>query len=586
MLSALGGNFMKKNAFLLCLAAIAAYAQTVGLKDVYADYFPIGTCYPSNQTNNTELRDVILREFNSITHENELKPDATMVQTGSTDEDIKVQLRDGAKYVMQFCVTNGIPLRGHTLVWHRQTPDWFFYANMQSGSQSSLATKEVMLKRLDSYIKNIFALINQEFPTLNLYAYDVVNEIFRDNGNHREAGFGDSEKSPWVSVFGDNSFADSAFVYARKYAPAGCKLFYNDYNEYHPDGKMAAIVTMATRLKEQGVLDGIGMQSHLSTNWPSATQYKTALTNFLATGSEVHVTELDITIDTEKGHDEAKQAEVYEGIFKILRDAKDEGKKVTSVSVWGVRDDLSWRNNGSPLLFTQNYTKKPAYNSVVSVITSKGICEYQSSFCNGIEFANVQGNSTAVPVAGDCLFIGDFERIQPTLNSTVSINGLSNTCGNSWGDCSWNDVPPQKDGGYYVYVREGTINSPDGWLDVVAKAKPSCNTAVGDPSSSSGGGNSSSSGSGNGASSSSDGSSPIRMLSSIPNAAFQIRAMSDGSLLIDAGSQKTVEVYDIKGNKVVAFNVLRGLQKVNLSLPSGVYFAKAQGLKVTKFMLK
>jgi len=362
----------------LPLAGQSAYAQQSekGLKDIYANYFRIGTCYPYQQISDQALRNTILREFNSLTHENDLKPEATMVQNGSTDNDIKVQLNSNARAVMAVCTTNNIPLRGHTLVWHQQMPNWFFYQNMQSGS-GSLATAAVMNQRMKSYIENIFNLIKTDFPSLNLYAYDVVNEMFLDNGKPREAGdpSTNSDQSTWVKIYGNNSFADSAFVYARTYAPEGCKLFYNDFNEYHPDGKRDSIAAFYNRLKEKkvngkSVIDGIGMQSHLSTGWPDIGTYKSALTKFIGTGAEIHVTELDLTI--ESGSDEAAQAEKYKAVFQALKEAKEEGANITSVSVWGVIDEWSWRNSKNPLLLkTQSYTKKPAYNQVAALIPAK-----------------------------------------------------------------------------------------------------------------------------------------------------------------------------------------------------------------------
>jgi len=361
----------------LPLTGQSAYAQQSekGLKDIYANYFRIGTCYPYQQISDQALRNVILREFNSITHENDLKPEATMVQNGSTDNDIKVQLNANARTVMAVCTTNNIPLRGHTLVWHQQMPNWFFYANMQNGS-GSLATAAVMNQRMESYIKNIFNLIKTDFPSLNLYAYDVVNEMFLDNGKPRDAGdpSPNSDQSTWVKIYGSNSFADSAFVYARKYAPEGCKLFYNDFNEYHPDGKRDSIVAFYNRLKEKkvngkSVIDGIGMQSHLSTGWPDIGTYKSALTRFVGTGAEIHITELDLTI--EDGSNETAQAVKYKDVFDALKGAKEEGANITSVSVWGVRDDLSWRNSKNPLLFKQGNAKKPAYDSVAALIPLK-----------------------------------------------------------------------------------------------------------------------------------------------------------------------------------------------------------------------
>ncbi len=105
------------------------------------------------------------------------------------------------------------------------------------------------------------------------------------------------------------------------------------------------------------------------------------------------------------------------------------------------------------------------------------ICgEYQPSFCGGMDYASVLDNSTAIPSTGECLFIEDFGEIQPALSSTVSINGEENTCGEAWADCDYNTKPDAKDGGYYVYVKTGTINSyqNNGWQDIVAKAKPDC----------------------------------------------------------------------------------------------------------------
>jgi len=114
------------------------------------------------------------------------------------------------------------------------------------------------------------------------------------------------------------------------------------------------------------------------------------------------------------------------------------------------------------------------------------VCEYRASFCGGLPYSSVLSNSTTMPTTGDCLYIGDFEQIQPWLESTVAINGVENTCGSEWDECPYNDKPGAKDGGYYVYVKTGTINSyeDNGWKDIVAKAKPGC-TPVAESSSSS-----------------------------------------------------------------------------------------------------
>jgi endo-1,4-beta-xylanase len=115
---------------------------------------------------------------------------------------------------------------------------------------------------------------------------------------------------------------------------------------------------------------------------------------------------------------------------------------------------------------------------------SSQVCgEYQTSYCGGLAYSSVPSNSTTIPTTGNCLYIGDFEVIQPALSSTVAINGVENACGSEWDNCDYNNKPPAKDGGYYVYVKTGTINSyqDNGWQGIVAKAKPACTS----PSSSS-----------------------------------------------------------------------------------------------------
>lgn len=158
-------------------------------------------------------------------------------------------------------------MRGHTLVWHSQSPEWVFKEGFNaSGAYVNSATMDA---RMESYIKNLFNAIKTQYPGLNLYAYDVANECVSDDSNRtanyggaREPGYGNG-KSPWVQIYGSNSFVEKAFTYARKYAPEGCDLYYNDYNEYW-DHKRDCIYNMCKSLYEKGLLDGVGMQSHIN----------------------------------------------------------------------------------------------------------------------------------------------------------------------------------------------------------------------------------------------------------------------------------------------------------------------------------
>lgn len=354
---------------------VSAANGDAGLKDMYANYFRVGSVLNSGTVTNSTITAMILKEFNSITHENELKPDATLVQSGSTNTNINVSLNRAAS-VLDFCARNNIGVRGHTLVWHSQTPEWFFKDNFQNNG--GWVSQSVMDQRMESYIKNMFAEIKRQYPSLNLYAYDVVNEAVSDDANRtrsfggaREAGYGNG-KSPWVQVYGDNKFIEKAFTYARKYAPEGCELYYNDYNEYW-DHKRDCMVAMCTSLYNKGLLDGVGMQSHINSDMDGFTgiqTYTTALQKYINIGCDVQITELDIS--TENGKFSAQQqANKYKAIFQAAIDInKNSNKgKVTAICVWGPNDANTWiGSENAPLLFDRNTQPKPAYNTLASLV--------------------------------------------------------------------------------------------------------------------------------------------------------------------------------------------------------------------------
>ena len=324
------------------------------LKNAFEGKFKIGTSVSPNEFNVGS--DFIKKHFNSITPENELKPDFIInqqaCQSQGNNVNTQVVFNSGTQTTLKFCEDNGIPLRGHTFVWYSQTPDWFFRENFNSGG--NYVTSDIMDKRLESFIKNTFDLIARSYPKLEIYAYDVANELFLNDGG----GMRPADNSNWVKIYGDDSFVIKAFTYARKYAPKGCKLFLNDYNEYIP-AKTNDIYNMAMKLKERGIIDGIGMQSHLDVGFPSASLYKTALEKFISSGLEVQITELDITTN-----DFTTQAKLFKEIFQL---AVDNADHITCLTLWGTNDSISWRSSKNPLLFSKGYVPKEAYYAVIEV---------------------------------------------------------------------------------------------------------------------------------------------------------------------------------------------------------------------------
>ncbi|MDR1729397.1 MAG: endo-1,4-beta-xylanase, partial [Prevotellaceae bacterium] len=384
--------------FLVILAGFftAANAQT-GLKDVYANQFRVGNILNNSTVNNAGIKNLILREFNSITMENEMKPDQTMTRQGSTDDNIVASLGNGARNVLKFCEDNNIPVRGHVLVWHGQSPKWFFTSNLTepatpaNTSSVNWATKAQMEKRLKSYINNLFALIKRDYPRLNLYAYDVVNEavdvrngvgVPRGKGYDMDgAGGVDPTKngnSPWVQIYGDNSFIESAFKYAAEarntYFP-NMKLFYNDYNEWDTPKRDYIINQILIPLRDKGYLDGMGMQGHVDCDpgqwaWSRTAVFTEAMDRYAALGIEVHITELDIG---KKNFTLQQQATKYREIFDhaIKVNARERAKGnpgFTAIVVWGPNDANTWRGDDEATLFDKNSQKKDAYNAVFSLV--------------------------------------------------------------------------------------------------------------------------------------------------------------------------------------------------------------------------
>ena len=357
-------------------------ADIPSLSELYKDKFIVGTALTPDDLASQPFMDLVQKHFGeSITVGNQMKPDyvlnkaktlAYFEETG--DDENPVISFSQAKPVLEYARKYGIPVRVHTLVWYSQTPEWFFKEDYDE--KKDYVTPEKMTKRMENYIKSYFETLTALYPDINFYACDVVNEAFQNDGSPRQKGHPSQanqyEASDWVAVYGDNSFIDYAFKFARQYAPEGCKLYYNDFNEYMD--KKKAICEMAERLKKAGTIDGIGMQSHLDVRqsmdaaFPSLGMYESALKDFIATGLDVQITELDVTVQENSGDKYFDvQATYYKGLFDIYEKYSD---KISAVVFWGVTDPKSWRASQNPLIFDKNYMSKPAYKSIVGSRTA------------------------------------------------------------------------------------------------------------------------------------------------------------------------------------------------------------------------
>ena len=335
---------------------IEAVDHMPSLKEIYADRFDFGSAAPARVFGQAQWRDLMKEQFSILTPENEMKPDAVLDVEGSKkllrengDETAVAVHFDSAKPLLDFAKENGMKVHGHVLVWHSQTPEAFFHESYDPSKP--LVTREVMLGRLENYIKGIMEYLDAHYPGV-VVSWDVLNEAIDDGTNWLR-------KSNWLTVVGED-YPNRAFELARKYAPEGTKLYYNDYNTAVP-GKLRGITKLLSSLIPDGNIDGYGFQMHHSTTFPSILQIRTAVETIASLGLRLRVSELDVTVENNSEASFRKQAKVYAEVMKILNDHADQFE---AVQVWGLTDTMSWRANQYPLLLDGSGNPKPAFWAV------------------------------------------------------------------------------------------------------------------------------------------------------------------------------------------------------------------------------
>lgn len=312
------------------------------LKEKYSDYFKVGAAV--NKRTIKSHAQVITQHFNTITCENEMKyvsiaPEENHYNFSASDD------------IMEFARDNHLGVRGHTFVWHNQTPEWVFQG----------MDKKQLLQRVKNHITSLGCRYREE-----IFAWDVVNEAMEDKKDQV------LRRSKWLEILGDN-FMDDIFLLAREVLP-DTELYYNDYNETNPI-KREKIYHTIKGMKERGIpVDGIGMQCHHNVYGPSADELKQTIELYASLGVRLHITEMDVSLFQFEDHSSIvkptaelieKQASTYEKSFKIFREYKD---YIDCVTLWGVADDVTWldhfpaRNRKNwPLLFDEEHNPKEAF---------------------------------------------------------------------------------------------------------------------------------------------------------------------------------------------------------------------------------
>ncbi|MFJ8581110.1 endo-1,4-beta-xylanase [Micromonospora sp. NPDC093277] len=326
--------------------------------------FSVGVAIDSRETVGGAA-ELLTRHFNQITPENHMKPEAWY------DSERNFHPNDQALALMDFARDNDLHVYGHVLVWHSQTPAWFFQDSSGRQLTTSTADQQLLRERLRTHVFNIAKSLSERYgpfgsPTNPLYAFDAVNEVVSDSGEYADG----LRRSEWYRILGE-SFIDLTFQYANEafndvYAAGNSHpvaLFINDYNT-EQSGKQARYRALVQRLLARGVpVDGVGHQFHVSLATP-VSSLEAALQAFKDLPVTQAVTEFDVTTGTPVTQANLiEQGYYYRDAFRIFRAHSDD---LLSVTVWGLTDGRSWRNSsGAPLLFDDNLRAKPAYHGAV-----------------------------------------------------------------------------------------------------------------------------------------------------------------------------------------------------------------------------
>ena len=321
------------------------------------EYLKVGCCMSANQILNTKARQVVKEQFNSVTAENEGKPEQILDQAACqalSDKSQVVITMKPFENIYDWCYRNHIGVRHHTFVWYSQTPAWFFNADYSNNGQQ--ASRDLMLKRMENFIKVTLESINERWPGL-VYAVDVANEALQQT-NIR------SNNNKWYDTIGDNGNGDNfvyyAFKYASKYKEDYQELYYNDYEyDYNTSYCEYALNTLLKKAIAENLIDGVGIQGHIDCDnlTPDIENAKLIKQK----GLKCQITELDLTTSTnDEGYQKQKVA-YKDMVNQILTLNKSGQTDVNALIVWGITDDTSWKRGQDPLLFTSSYKKKPAY---------------------------------------------------------------------------------------------------------------------------------------------------------------------------------------------------------------------------------
>ena len=313
---------------------------------------------PYDPKNPTQYQQILRTQFNSVTPENDMKWDA--IEPAPNVYDFS-----GADAVVNFAEANNMSVRGHTLLWHSQNPQW-----VMDGYKSWTCdqAKEILKDHITTVVGHFAGKI---------YQWDVANEIFHDTWDPQGVTLR-TDQNPFLYACSSDpvGLLEDAFRWAHAADPHAV-LFLNDYAAEGINPKTDAYYDLAKKMLADGVpLGGFGAQGHLDLDYGFDNSLQANFERFAKLGLQVAITEADVRvrvnadgqpIDTA---DEQRQAEEFGKMLQACLNVP----QCTSFTVWQFVDSKSWvpavfPGKGYATPWTSDYTPKAAYSTMLKLLT-------------------------------------------------------------------------------------------------------------------------------------------------------------------------------------------------------------------------
>ncbi len=318
---------------------------------------------------NPDCTAIIKAECGVVVPENELKwqfirPDANSFNFARMDD------------IVLWAQANGIPIRGHTLLWHR--PRWFpnWLNNYDYGANPRAEAERLLTTHIRTVTDRYRGVIT---------SYDVVNEAIDHDTN------GLMETSMSRAMGSAEAVLDLAFHTARQQLPTA-DLVYNDYMSWEPDhaAHCADVLRLLEGFRKRNVpVDTLGIQSHIEIySIDPATgvgpyrerEWRAFLDEAVAMGYKLLISEFDVKDKALPGDiatRDAKVADYARRYFDVMLDYAELG----DILAWGMVDRFSWLQGFAPrddglevrcCPYDSNYRPKPLREAIAASFAAAG----------------------------------------------------------------------------------------------------------------------------------------------------------------------------------------------------------------------